>query len=139
MRDRTRAGRNAVLMGPEAVRLFQTERGAWFETPEEIEAGLEWGKQKAELLQWVRRQMGRHLTVRERRCIELYFFEGLTYREAGEKTGTNASSVYRAVARSLRKIRAQVKDRGLKLGATAGSTSRPLRNRVDRPRESNEG
>lgn len=114
MKDRTRAGRNAVLMDPAVLRLFETERGAWFESPEEVEAGLEWGREKAALLGWVRRQMGRHLTARERRCVELYFFQGLTYREVGSATGTNASSAYRAVARSLRKLRVQARQGGLR-------------------------
>lgn len=110
MRDSTRAGRNAVLMGSEVLRLFETERGAWYETPEEIEQGIEWGKQKAHLLRWVRKQMGRKLTARERRCVELYFFEGLTYREVGQITGTNASSACRAVARSIRKLKMQAQE-----------------------------
>ena len=139
MRDRTRAGRNAILMGPEALHLFENARGAWYEPPEEIEAGLEWGKRKAELLAWVRRQIGRHLTPRERRCVELYFFEGLTYREAGEKTGTNASSVHRAVTRSLRKLRAQLEKRGPGQGVKAKASSRSLRNRIDRPGKTDQG
>lgn len=139
MRDRTRAGRNAVLMESKALHLFENARGAWYETPEEIEAGLEWGKRKAELLTWVRRQIGRHLTPRERRCIELYFFEGLTYREAGEKTGTNASSVHRAVTRSLRKIRAQLEKGGPGRNPRIKATSRSLRNRIDRAGKTDQG
>ncbi|MCC6490551.1 MAG: hypothetical protein IT364_23905 [Candidatus Hydrogenedentes bacterium] len=139
MRDRTRAGRNAILMGPEALHLFENSRGAWFETPEEIEAGLEWGKRKAELLAWVRRQMGRRLTQRERRCMELYFFEGLTYREAGEKTGTNASSVHRAVTRSLRKICAQLEEKGPGRSPKTKRSSRAVRHRIDRAGETYQG
>jgi RNA polymerase sigma factor (sigma-70 family) len=110
MRDSTRAGRNAVFMGHEVLRLFENDRGAWYETPEEIEKGIEWGKRKAHLLRWVRKQMGRKLTPRERRCVELYFFEGLTYREVGQMTGTNASSAYRAVSRSIRKLKMQARE-----------------------------
>jgi len=117
MRDNTRAGRNAVVMGPEVMRLFENERGAWYETPEEIEAGLEWGKKKALLLDWIRKQMDQQLTERERLCMELYFFEGHTYREIGRITDTNASSAYRAVARSLRKIRTCARSETDKLDA----------------------
>lgn len=117
MRDNTRAGRNAVYLGPEALRLFENERSAWFESEEDVEAGLEWGRQKALLLRWVRRQMDQHLTDRERRCAELYFFEGHTYREIGRITGTNASSAYRAVVRSLRKLKRRVIEDDAALGA----------------------
>lgn len=112
MRDNTRAGRNAVYMGPEALHLFDYEQGAWYETPEEVQAGLDWGRRKALLLAWVRRRMKKRLTPRERRCTELYFFEGHTYREIGRLTGTNASSAYRAVLRSLRKLKADAQNEG---------------------------
>ena len=76
----------------------------WYESQEDVEAGLRLGEEKAELMKWVRRQMGRRLTIRERRCIELYYFEGLTFREVGDRTGTNASSVFRAIKRAVRKL-----------------------------------
>lgn len=104
---RTRAERQAVVMTPDVLRYFSLEQGAWHETREEVEAGLAWGNEKAHLLRWVRKQMARKLTARERRCVELYYFEGLTYREAGQITQTNASSVYRAVKRGLRKLRTE--------------------------------
>lgn len=102
----SRAQRFEVLLRPELLRYFPTTRAAWYETPEEVAAGLEWGREKARLLAWVRRQMTRRLTVRERRCVELYFFQGLTYREVAGLTNRNVSSVHRAVVRALRKLRA---------------------------------
>lgn len=101
---RTRAERNAILVDPNSLCLLNLDRAAWYETEEEVEAGLAWGKRKAELLRWVRRRMGRKLTLRERRCVELYFFEGKTLREVGTLTGTTASSSHRAVRRALRKL-----------------------------------
>ena len=140
MRESTRAGRNAIAMSPEAMRHFESERAAWFETSEEIEEGIEWGKRKALLLHWVRRQMNAHLTERERRCVELYFFESHTYREIGRITGTNASSAYRAVARSLRKLRVQAKENGPKRGVSVARTSSnpPNPAESDSAREQNE-
>jgi RNA polymerase sigma factor (sigma-70 family) len=105
MTKRNRAARLARVFSPDALTAFPYNRGAWYETEEEIQAGLAWGRRKAELMRWVRKQMNERLTARERRCIELYFFDNLTYREAGAATETNASSVYRAVQRSLRKLR----------------------------------
>lgn len=92
------------FFGPHKMGQFTNDRNPWYESPEEIEAGLEWGKEKAKLLRWVRTQMGRRLTKCERRCLELYFFKGMTFREAAEATKTTPSSVHRAVRRSLLKL-----------------------------------
>ena len=100
-----RADRFAVLMSPAFFKTRSVSCSPWYETEAEIEAGLEWGRQKPRLLRWVRRQMGRRLTSRERRCLELYFFRNMTYQQVAAATGTDPSSAYRAVARSLRKLR----------------------------------
>jgi len=102
---RTCALRNAMTVDPHTLSLLNRNRAAWYETEEEIKAGIAWGKRKAELLQWIRRRIGRRLTLRERRCVELYFFEDKNYREVGTITGTSASSCYRAIRRALRKLR----------------------------------
>ena len=101
----TRAERNAVDYHPASLERMPEKRGLWYETPEEVAAGLAWGQRKAELLRWVRRQMGRRLTERERRCIELYFFEGLDYRGVASQSGLSVSSAHRNVKRALRKLR----------------------------------
>ncbi len=77
----------------------------WFETAQQIRAGLEHGRQTAHLLEWVRSQMRLRLSPVERRCIELYYFEDLNYRQAAEALGVNVTSVYRGVRRALRKLR----------------------------------
>jgi DNA-directed RNA polymerase specialized sigma24 family protein len=107
--SRRRAERFEVLMVPDFFKMLHIRRGMWYESPEEIEAGLEWGRRKARLLRWVRRQMRRRLTSREWKCIHLYFFRGMNYIEVGDATGTNAASAHRAVARSLRKLRVAAK------------------------------
>ncbi len=81
-------------------------RRAWYETEDEVRAGIRWGKRKAELLKWIRGTMQRKLSARERRCIELYYLQGLSYAEAACVTGTNVTSVLRAVRRSVNKLRA---------------------------------
>jgi len=105
MKTGNRASRLAVLISPGALKHIPECRGAWYESKEEIEEGLKRGTEKARLLRWIRREMGRHLTLRERRCVELRFFEGMSLREVGAATGTDPSSVCRAVQRSLRKLR----------------------------------
>ncbi len=115
MEERTRADRHESLLSPEIMRSFRIEQSGWHETKSDIRAGIAWGRRKAVLLAWVREQMMVVLTARERHCLDLYYFRGLTYREAGAATGTNASSVYRAVQRSIRKLRKAAKAAGLTL------------------------
>lgn len=91
-----------------ALTLTQTP---WYEDEEAIRRGLEWGRKKARMLRWVRSQMALRLTPIERRCIELYYFEALNYREAAIVLEVNASSVYRAVRRGIRKLREAAQDR----------------------------
>ena len=105
MENRRRADRFALTMSPELLRSMNIRRGMWHESPEEVEAGLEWGRRKAQLLRWVRRKMGRRLTPRERECVELHFFQGMTYIEIAAATGTSPGVAHRAVVRSLRKLR----------------------------------
>ena len=102
---RSRASRCAITMSPEVMRMFRHDQAAWHESEEDVAAGLEWGRQKAALLRWMRRQIGRRLTARERRFIELYFFEGLSFREAADRERTAVSHVHRTVQRGLRKLR----------------------------------
>jgi RNA polymerase sigma factor (sigma-70 family) len=110
MEERARADRHESILSPDIMRSFRIEQSAWHEDPEDIAKKIAWGKRKAFLLAWVREQMEIRLTQRERHCIELYYFRGLTYREAGAATNTNASSVYRAVQRSIRKLREAAKN-----------------------------
>lgn len=110
MGEWNKANRHEVILSPEAIKHFDLTASAWHETPEEIEAGLAWGREKAVLLRWVRRQMKRRLTACERRCLELYFFKGMTYREMAACSGRNVTSAYRAVQRSLRKLRAAIEE-----------------------------
>ncbi len=83
----------------------------WYEDEEAIRRGLEWGRKKARMLRWVESQMVLRLSPIERRCIELYYFEALNYREAASVLEVNASSVYRAVQRGIRKLRKAARER----------------------------
>ena len=99
-----------VVLSPQAMEHFANEDNLWHETPEEIVAGLEWGRGKGPLLRYLRRLMQRKLTRHQRRCVELYFFRGLNYRQAAARTGTHPSSVHRAVQRSLRRLRQAIEE-----------------------------
>jgi len=106
----TRAERSAIDVEPFRLARIAAERGPWHEDAEEVAAQVAWGEAKQVLMAWVERQMVQRLTARERHCIEMYYYENLTYREAAAKTHTNASSVLRAVRRGLRKLRQAAED-----------------------------
>ena len=112
-----RLRRDGISVNPEHLEHIGSSEAIWHETPEEIQAGLAWGREKEQLLRLVRKEMHRRLTKRERRCVVLYFFRGLTFNEAGKATKTNASSVHRAVHRGLRKLRCAAESGELTLAA----------------------
>lgn len=105
MRRKRKEHNMAVQLPPAMLSSLSRSRGMWFETPEEIEAGLEWGRRKRVLLKWIRRQLGRRLTRDERRCLELYYFQGLNFRQVGEETGIDAPAAFRSVRRSIIKLK----------------------------------
>jgi len=77
----------------------------WHETPEEIAAGLAWGRRKAFLMHWIKRHMGEALSMRQCRVLELYLFRGMTYRQIARATGTCPSSVSKAMKRGVVRLR----------------------------------
>ncbi len=101
----TRAERYAIDVAPHEMHRFGVHQSPWHEELAEVHAKLAWGEAKQQLMAWVERQMALRLTARERHCIEMYYFESMTYREAAAKTNTNATSVLRAVRRGLKKLR----------------------------------
>lgn len=105
MEKKRGADRFAVSMCPELLSYFAQESGPWYESPDEVEAGLVWGEEKRHMLAWIQGQMDEHLSARQREYLTLYYFEGLTYREISERTGTNPTSALRGVKRSLLKLR----------------------------------
>lgn len=100
-----RENRYAVKIPQQVLDDMNQRRGAWYESPAEIAVGLDWGRRKALLMRWVRHTMNARLSQREQQCIELHYLAGLTHRQAGQATGTAASSVCRAIHRGLRKLR----------------------------------
>ncbi len=107
-----RENRNSVRLMPDKLKDYQQSDAMWYETPEERKAGLEWGRRKQVLLRWVRRQMRRRLTLRERRFVEMRYFDALTFKEIGEKGQIDPSHAWKIVQRSLAKLRqATVEDK----------------------------
>lgn len=104
MRKRTRPIR--ISFSPKWLDEFPESMSPWHETPAAIRRGLTGGARRAELLAWVRRQMGARLTRKQRRSIELYYFEGLTYREVAKALNTSPSSVHNLLKRGLHRLKA---------------------------------
>ncbi|RKJ40045.1 sigma-70 family RNA polymerase sigma factor [Acutalibacter sp. 1XD8-33] len=46
----------------------------------------------------------RDLTDRQRECVRLYFFDGLTMEEAGQALGVNKATVYRHLQKALARL-----------------------------------
>ncbi|HOJ33317.1 MAG TPA: sigma factor-like helix-turn-helix DNA-binding protein [Candidatus Hydrogenedentes bacterium] len=112
-KNKSRAERHKVLLPNEMLQAIRNEDSAWYENADEIERGLQWGKEKKRLLAWVRKEMQRRLTKKERRYLELYFFEGLSYRKAAERTKTEPSSVLRGIRRAIKKLRVSAKENNM--------------------------
>lgn len=100
-----RPEKNGISTNPRLLNTVDQRRMPWFETEEEIKAGLAWGEEKAKLLKRARARMARRLTPVERRSIELFYFKDMNYREVAAALSLNVSSVYRAIQRGLRKLK----------------------------------
>ncbi len=105
MAKRTRARRHESVLSPSLIKRWSERRGTWYESPEEVEEGLAWGLEKAQLLRWVRKQMRGKLTPRQMVHIELYFFQGMSYSQVARSLGINTASAHRAVKSALRRLR----------------------------------
>ena len=77
-----------------------------YESKEDAIRRLGWTRRKAILLRWVERQMRNILKPTERRSIRLYYFEGLSLREAARKLGKHPSTIMRANESAIEKLRA---------------------------------
>jgi len=102
--DREEPFRNTVLMPQHFLEQIPSNQSLWHETPEEIEEKLQWGKEKARLLQWVQKQIQRKLTVKERNYIELYYFQGLTLELISKKYHSNPANISRTIRRGIKKL-----------------------------------
>ncbi len=96
--------RNTILVSQHFLEQIPETQSLWHETPEEIEEKLQWGKEKAHLLQWVQKQIQRKLTAREKNYIELYYFQGLTLEVIAKKHHSNPSNISRTIRRGIKKL-----------------------------------
>lgn len=60
---------------------------------------------RALLMRWVRREMGRRLTRRERQFVELYYLETMTVADVAHRKKVHYTTVSRSLRRSIGKLR----------------------------------
>lgn len=87
-------------------------RGLWYETEEETVAARKDAEERALLLRWVRREMRRRLTPRERRFLEQHYFKAFSTREVGRRNGVNQSTVSRTLRQAVAKLRRAARENG---------------------------
>lgn len=93
-----------VFVSPQFLEEIPETQSLWHETPEEIEQKLQWGKEKAQLLQWVRKQIERKLTPKERKYIEHYYLQGQTLETIAKKYQSHPANIHRTIRRGIKKL-----------------------------------
>ena len=90
---------------PSAIARFANENGLWYETRDEIAAGLRNGRRRARLLAVVRKVMPQCLTARQQLCLTEHYFEGKSYRQIGQEQGLHFTTVGQHVTAAVRRLR----------------------------------
>ncbi|MFA7693423.1 MAG: sigma-70 family RNA polymerase sigma factor [Candidatus Hydrogenedentes bacterium] len=86
------------------ARKFQ-KSGLWEESEEEIEAALKAARERDLLLNWVRREMRRRLTKKERRYLEARYLSNQSVAALAQRYDVHLSTVYRTIRSAIRKLK----------------------------------
>lgn len=113
MDNRTFSDRYKVSCGPSLMARFNNQDSPWSEDGQDIEIGLAWGREKERLLKWVRLQMRRHLTQKQRRALHLHYFKNLTFGEIALEMGCSPSAACRSVQRGVDRLRDVAREEGV--------------------------
>ncbi len=84
---------------------FTNENSLWYETHDEIAAGLRDGRRRARLLAAVCKVMPDCLTARQQLCLAEHYFEGKSYRRIGQEQGLHFTTVGQHVTAAVRRLR----------------------------------
>jgi len=106
--------RNTVFVSSQFLEEIPEAQSLWYETPEEIEQKIQWGKEKSELLKWVKKQMERKLTLKERKYIESYYFKGETLEIISKRFHRHPSNIHRTIRRGIKKLIQLTKNENLR-------------------------
>jgi RNA polymerase sigma factor (sigma-70 family) len=92
----------------EDLERFTNEDGLWYESPEEIERGLDRGKKRAARLMLLAKLIEERLTPPQRTCTRLYYFEGKSLREIGAILDIHFTTVHQHIQASMKKLKRAV-------------------------------
>jgi len=90
---------------PASIAKFANQNSMWYESPEEVAAGLKEGRRRERALDAVRRAIPKCLTARQQLCIKEHCFEGKSYRRIGREQGLHFTTVAQHVSAAVRRLR----------------------------------
>ena len=101
------------LFDPKDLDRFTNEDGLWYETPEEVEAALDEGRERADRLVLLVKLIGECLTAPQCTCAKLHYLEGKSLREIATITGVHFTTVHQHVRAATKKLRREVEKMGV--------------------------
>ena len=107
---RTREWRPEISVTPAKLERIANHRGLRSDPELEAAAAKRREQEQTLLLRWVRREMGRRLTTREQRLVELYYLEAMTLEEVARRRKIHFSTVSRSLRRAVGKLRAAARE-----------------------------
>ena len=96
------------LFDPSDLERFTNEQGLWYESPEEIECGLEQGTRHARQLALLAKLIDQCLTPAQCTCTKLYYLEGKSLREIAAITGIHFTTVHQHVHAAVKNLKRAV-------------------------------
>lgn len=99
----------SIFFTPALADSFAHTQAMWHETEAEKRVAEKRAVQREALLCWVRQAMRRHLNSRQRRMVELHYFEGLTVQDVGRRLKCHSTTVYRQLAMAIAILRARAR------------------------------
>lgn len=99
-----------IFFRPDLADRFPQTDGMWYETEEEQTLAFKRFHQREMLLAWVRRAMEHSLTKKQRRAVELHYFEGMSSKEVARQLRCHKASVNRHLrcAIAILRVRARL-------------------------------
>jgi|GEM_PF-1023299 len=101
-----------ISVDPAVIARVNRDKGIWHETASEITQALDAACERALLLQWVRREMGRRLNPRESRFLEERYFLARSAAAVARDNGVDRSTVNRSLKRAIEKLRQAALENG---------------------------